>query len=238
MTKNRCIKVIHKLDELNDVIGAKCVLSSLSSLDCGFSFKLFREWAEDAKNTIILPNKGSDGSLARKLYEEWKSKTPEGPEDEKIRSPVSLELPLSLVVKEKVPLEGEELQGYLDQEAEKKRLLEQEAMKRAMAEEDDEDELSEMEQEEPGVARLPEVLLDRLGQLHQYDIYVKDMPRTGGFFKHAQTFKMFPIHEPRIRVDEYGETIDPLLYMKDEEMGIAEPMIPNGPDGMQKVIYI
>ena len=225
---------MHKLDDLNDVIGAKCVLASLSSLDCGFSFKLFREWAEDSKNIIILPDRGLEGSLSRKLYEEWRSKTPEGPEDEKLRSPVSLELPLSLLVKEKVPLEGEELQAYLNQEAEKKLLLEQEAMKRAMADQDDEDELSEMEQEETSVARLPEGLLDRLGQLHQYDIYVKDMPRTGGFFKHAQTFKMFPIHEPRIRVDEYGETIDPLLYMKDEEMPSAEAMM-NGPDGFQKV---
>ena len=218
------------------MIGAKCVLASLSSLDCGFSFKLFREWAEDSKNMIILPDRGIEGSLSRRLYDEWKLKTPDGSEDEKLRFPASLELPLSLNVKERVPLDGEELRAYLDQEAEKKLLKEQEAMKRAIAEEDDEDELSDMEQEESVVTRLPEGLLDRLGQLHQYDIFVKDMPRTGGFFKHAQTFKMFPIHEPRIRVDEYGETIDPQLYMKDEEMAFSiEPSMPNGQDDFQKV---
>lgn len=228
------MRVIHRLDELNDIIGAKCVLASLSSLDCGFSFKLFRDWAEDSKNTIILPDRGSEGSLARKLYDEWKLKTADGSDDEKLRMPVSLELPISLLVKERVPLEGEELQAYLAQEEEKNILLKQEAMKRAIAEQDDEDELSEMEQEESSVTRLPEGLLDRLGQLHQYDIYVKDMPRTGGFFKHAQTFKMFPIHEPRIRVDEYGETIDPLMYMKDEENIVTES-VPNALEGHQKV---
>jgi cleavage and polyadenylation specificity factor subunit 2 len=229
------VRVIHRLEELNDIIGAKCVLASLSSLDCGYSFKLFRDWAEDSKNTIILPDKGPEGSLTRKLFEEWKSKTDDGSDDEKIRSPISLELPLSLIVKERVPLEGEELQAFLAQEEEKKLILEQEAMKRAMADQEDEDELSEMDQEESGATRLPEGLLDRLGQLHQYDIYVKDMPRTGGFFKHAQTFKMFPIHEPRIRVDEYGETIDPLLYMKDEDATVAVP-IPNSLEGYPKVL--
>lgn len=232
------MKIIHRLDELNDIIGAKCVLASLSSLDCGYSFKLFREWAEDAKNTIILPDRGPEGSLARKLFDDWKSKAPEGSDDEALRSPVSLGLNLSLMVKERVPLEGEELQAYLAQEEEKKLILEQEAMKRAMAEQDDdEDELSEMDQDESGVTRLPEGLLDRLGQLHQYDIYVKDMPRTGGFFKHAQTFKMFPIHEPRIRVDEYGEIIDPQLYMKDEDATVAEP-IPIGLEGQSKVCVL
>ena len=70
---------------------------------------------------------------------------------------------------------------------------------------------------------LPEGL-DKLGQgiYHSYDIYVKDMPRSGGFFKHAQTFRMFPVQEPRVRVDDYGEMIDVGAYMKEEEQTAIE----------------
>lgn len=50
----------------------------------------------------------------------------------------------------------------------------------------------------------------------QFDIFVKDQTRTGGFFKQSQAFKMFPVFEYRMRGDDYGEYIDPSVYMKGE----------------------
>jgi cleavage and polyadenylation specificity factor subunit 2 len=57
---------------------------------------------------------------------------------------------------------------------------------------------------------------------HPYDVYIRDMPRSSGFFKHAQAYRMFPVHEPRVRVDDYGEMIDPRAYMREEEQNAIE----------------
>lgn len=118
-------------------------------------------------------------------------------------------------MKEKVPLEGEELEVFLKEQAEKKALEEQEAFNRSLIER--EDELSDEEE------LLPETT-DKSGQGVQqtFDIFVKDAARSSGFFKHAQMFKMYPVHEARVRVDAYGELIDPGAYMKEEEQTAIE----------------
>ena len=130
-------------------------------------------------------------------------------------------------------LEGEELEAHLEAEAERKRVQEeQEAIRRTLAGED-EDELSDIEEEVVTTAAAAGTVteanasnaLDKLHPqqtYHPFDIYVKDMARSSGFFKHAQVYRMFPVHEPRCRVDDYGETIDPSAYMREEEQTAIE----------------
>jgi cleavage and polyadenylation specificity factor subunit 2 len=114
-----------------------------------------------------------------------------------------------------VSLEGEELEHYLAQIAEQKALEEQEGLKRGLVEEDDDDDMSDLD-DAPQAGESTEKMVQ------QYDIYMKDVTRSSGFFKHAQTFRMFPIHQTRIRLDDYGEVIDPSSYMKEEEQTAIE----------------
>ena len=95
---DRCLKIIHDLSELDEMAGPKLVLASLPSLETGFSARLFREWAQDSANTVILPDKGPVGSLCRKLYDSWKTQTVDGEAQDKLRSPVSVNLDLSITV--------------------------------------------------------------------------------------------------------------------------------------------
>ena len=110
-------------------------------------------------------------------------------------------------------MEGQELQDYMDKQAQLKIMQEEEALKRALADQDEEDEMDQ-----------DELILNETDKTvyHPFDIYVKDVSRSSGFFKHAQTFKMFPVYESRTRVDDYGEIIDPGSYMREEEQNAIE----------------
>ena len=57
-----------------------------------------------------------------------------------------------------------------------------------------------------------------------YDTYVKDHSNRKGFFKQAGQFKMYPVHETRNRVDDYGEVVDITMFSKYEEAINAEYM--------------
>ena len=59
--------------ELDKIPGPKVVLASIANLDAGFSRKLFLEWSASPNNIVILPDRGTPGSLCRKLYDEWLS---------------------------------------------------------------------------------------------------------------------------------------------------------------------
>ena len=67
---------------------------------------------------------------------------------------------------------------------------------------------------------------DKLGQesaalSSQYDIYVKDAIRSGGFFKQSQSYRMFPLIDARKKWDDYGETINPSIYTIGEFQVVA-----------------
>jgi cleavage and polyadenylation specificity factor subunit 2 len=65
---------------------------------------------------------------------------------------------------------------------------------------------SDEEVEDTGVAGVP-----------IYDIYVKDHVTRKGFFKQSQAFRMYPVHEVRNRVDDYGEVFDHSAFTKFEQ---------------------
>lgn len=58
-----------------------------------------------------------------------------------------------------------------------------------------------------------------------FDIYVKDQTNRKGFFKQSQVFRMYPVHEVRHRVDEYGEIIDHSAFSKFEQKVMEEYMV-------------
>ena len=51
------------------------MLASVPDLQCGFSRDLFLAWCGSAKNSIILTNRTSPGTLARYLIENPQNKT-------------------------------------------------------------------------------------------------------------------------------------------------------------------
>lgn len=129
-------------------------------------------------------------------------------------------------------MEGEELEKYHENKRLELEAQEAESRKRKKISSNlldgDEDE-DEDEEEGESLLRQQEHQQDNSGIFsghNAYDIYVKQEKDSNAnkqgassrnFFKHDQNFKkMFPIHEPRRRVDDYGEVIDPMIYMHGE----------------------
>ncbi|RKO87450.1 beta-lactamase-like protein [Blyttiomyces helicus] len=192
------------MKELEQVAGPKIVLASLSSLDTGFSAQLLHEWGLMPQNIVILPDRGSPGSMARRLYDRWVETAP--PQvDGSARPSVALDMDVSLIMKKKIPLEGDELAEFLTREQQRKEAEAELLAKAPSMLQEDESDASEDEGEQGEVGSLLTA---------GFDVYVKDATRAGGFFKQSQSYRMFPISEPRKRVDDYGEIIDPAVYMR------------------------
>ena len=107
-------------------------------------------------------------------------------------------------MKRKIPLEGEELEEYLAIQKSKATEIEKTKKEEMIVPEVEESE-SEEEEPEEGVVQT------------SFDTYVKDQSNRKGFFKQAGQFKMFPVHEVRNRVDDYGEVIDITYFSKFQE---------------------
>ncbi|RKP25933.1 beta-lactamase-like protein, partial [Syncephalis pseudoplumigaleata] len=107
----RAIRLVHNKDELDKLAGPKVVLATCASMTTGYSRELWLEWAQQPTNTVILTERGDPHSIARQLHDTWiahyasvKANT------------VHPATPLDLAVKTKIPLEGEELRLYLEEE--------------------------------------------------------------------------------------------------------------------------
>ena len=218
----RCVKLAESMQDLEAISGPKLVLASFTSMNVGYSSVLFRDWSVDPANMIILPERGGPGTLARTLFESWKNLAQDGDQDDKLRPPVDMDLEVSLPVKEKIPLEGDELAEHLAAELARKELEEAAAAQRDEEQESDEDEDELMDAEQSGGPSGTAVAAAMDASHHPFDVYIRDIPRSSGFFKHAQAYRMFPVVEPRVRVDDYGEIIDPRAYMREEEQNAIE----------------
>ncbi|CAG8667410.1 18459_t:CDS:10 [Dentiscutata erythropus] len=195
----RYLRLCHKYKDLSKYPGPKVVLASNSSLDTGYARDLLLEWGTSESNALILTDRGPPNSLARKVYNEWNrlSQSNDGP----VKPPVNLDLTMDLLIKKKVPLEGTELSEY---KSELRKKQEREAAQAALIAkslsiiEDDESDESESEIGDTDI----EELLSK-----QFDLYVRDATKYGGFFKQTQSYLMFPYVEKRKRYDDYGEII-------------------------------
>ncbi|CAJ0632809.1 909_t:CDS:2 [Entrophospora sp. SA101] len=179
--------------------GPKVVLASNVSLETGFSREFLFEISKSDINALILTDRGPPNSLARKLYHEWdrKSQTSQGV----VKPAAALDLTINLMINKKVPLEGAELLEY---KAEQRKKQEREAAQAALIakslsiiEEDETDD----EESEAGDTDMEELLAK------QFDLYVRDATKYGGFFKQTQSYLMYPFVEKRKRYDDYEEQL-------------------------------
>ncbi|CAF4141213.1 unnamed protein product [Rotaria sp. Silwood2] len=108
----RYVKLCHDLNELEKVRAPKVVLASQPDLECGFARDLFIQWVENDKNSIILTTRTCPGTLARELIDKPNLTT------------------IEVEVRRKVPLEGVELEEYM----ERQRILNEQNAAKAQAE--------------------------------------------------------------------------------------------------------
>lgn len=219
------LRLCHKIEDLENYPGPKVVIASNYSLETGFARELFVRWMtgseQQSNNTLILTDKSGPGSLARRIYEDWESQassmemdivTQQQQQGTRNRVPVKpaieYEKTMDLTVYKRVPLEGAELAEF---EAAQKAKAERDAAQAAMIArsktimEDDESDSSDLDEADDNM----EDLLTK-----QFDLYVRDTGKSGGFFKQAQSYRMFPYLEKRKKIDDYGEAIQIEHYMK------------------------
>lgn len=108
--------LVNKADLDNAPEGPKVVLASMASLEAGFSHDIFVDWGNDVKNLVLFTERGQFGTLARMLQADPPPKA------------------VKVTVSERVPLVGEELIAY---EEEQNRIKKEEALKASLIKEEE-----------------------------------------------------------------------------------------------------
>lgn len=195
------VKLCHNLAELAKIPEPKVVLASVPDLQCGFSRDLFLAWCGSAKNSIILTNRTSPGTLARYLIENPQNKT------------------VTMEIRRRVKLEGTELDDFLKKKQEKEN---ENARKKAQEKRELEDESSDESETEMDI----DVYSTIGGQKAKHDLMMKSEGKSRtGFFKQAKkAYPMFPFTEEKVKWDEYGEIIRPEDYTILEVAPVDEEM--------------
>ncbi|XP_064621428.1 cleavage and polyadenylation specificity factor subunit 2-like [Lineus longissimus] len=186
------VQLCHSLGELARVPEPKVVLASVPHMQCGFSRDLFIQWCGNPKNSIILTCRTSPGTLARQLIDNPTEKH------------------ITVEVKRRVRLEGQELEEYVKREKEKDAMSAALKAEQAKMEKDESSDESDMEVEE--------------GTSVKHDLMSKGEGKArSSFFKHAKkTYPMFPFSEERIRWDDYGEIVRTEDYSVPDAVPIEE----------------
>ncbi|CAL2045573.1 unnamed protein product [Caenorhabditis brenneri] len=206
------VTLCHSHQELLRVRSPKVVLCSSQDMEAGFSRELFLDWCSDSRNGVILTARPSSFTLAAKLVN-LAERANDGilrPEDRLI----------SLLVKKRVPLEGEELLEYkrrkAERDAEETRMRMERARRQAQANESDDSDDDDMAA--PIVPRHSEKDFRSFDGIendsHCFDIMAKwDNQQKASFFKTTKkSFPMYPYIEEKIKWDDYGEVIKPEDY--------------------------
>eukprot|EP01080_Neovahlkampfia_damariscottae_P009302 gene9302-1390_t len=163
------IQLIHHIDELKKNNHPVVIISPSETLQCGFSRELFTKKCSDRKNLILLTEKPKEDTLPYKILNQNK---------------------ITIKLKKRVPLEGEELDDFeykrrLLKEAEKKKKRDDEARKKVIEIRDEED----SDDEETETLNNPRLFLPENLRYHSQ-------------------FLMFPCVEKSYQFDEYGQMID------------------------------
>ncbi|KAJ3220872.1 cleavage and polyadenylation specificity factor subunit 2 [Clydaea vesicula] len=239
----KCVQNIKELSKFSQM--GRIVLTSMASpvksMDHGFSHILLQQLGTDPDTLVILTDRGSPDSLCRSLYKKWESEL----ENNEVKGEIKLNMEVDFVQKEKIPLQGAELENYKRAEIEKN-IIEDLMKKKEEVDELDSD--SDLEEEilKENLKFLnnnqnnPEFSNFGDFQQNQYDIHLKDNKKKNqfgsvnasnvigtSFFKHSnRIFKMFPVVEKRLKYDDYGEIFDPTIYMTGEfQSVIAQKLI-------------
>lgn len=231
-------------DEMINIFSSrepKLILSVPASLSHGPSRSLFADFAVNEGNMVVLTQRTGMGTLNRFLLDRWEAGQEDSQrwQDGHIGVPVSLDRPIDMELRIKVPLQGVELEEYREKEklakeqanakkaaAARQQQMREEEVESSGSESDDsddsdsgEDVTAEVTEEMEGVDW---TILDQeeVGLRYQsYDIYVKGhQNKTSNFFKSNDAsvprFRVFPFIEKRKRVDDFGEVIDVSSWLR------------------------
>ena len=208
------------------------------SMSYGASRRLLTTFSNTPGNSIVLTNRGTSGSLARKIFDIWNEnqnahcKWGSG----KIGDVIQANWNIQYKLHEKVPLLGEELEQYQalersNREQEAARKAADSRRRRMMEADAEESEESDNENESDDDNDENTMDVDNTSSMKKvndesrnnddegvqqisYDIYLKGHSTRGAtsFFKTAASaaprFRMFPFTDIRRKVDSYGEAID------------------------------
>jgi len=180
------LKLCHSMAEVNKVPAPKVVLASMPDMESGFARDLFIQWCSNPKNSIILTSRSSPGTLGRDLIVNGGERS------------------ISLQVRRRVKLTGQELEDHRAREKELNKKSHTSLVEEALDDESDSD--TEMEV----VVKDPKLGIEKIVKQVKHDILMK--PETGkrqtGFFKSNKSrYPMYPCHEEKIKYDDYGEII-------------------------------
>lgn len=187
-------------DELDNAsTGPKVVLASVASLEAGFSHDIFAEWAADVKNLVLFTERGQFGTLARMLQADPPPKA------------------VKMTMSRRVPLVGDELIAY---EEEQKRLKREEELKASLIKEEEskvshgpDSNLSDPMVIDSGNTHSPLDAVGSRGSGH------RDILIDGFVPPSTSVAPMFPFYENSLEWDEFGEVINPDDYVvQDEDM--------------------
>ncbi|KAK2466104.1 hypothetical protein APHAL10511_001746 [Amanita phalloides] len=139
----------------------KLILAVPASLSHGPSRNLFTDFASVPDNVVLLTSRGEEGTLGRVLFNMWNdSQRPDDKWDRgKVGSNIMMDGVLQLRLNHKVPLQGAELEAYLQKErvVKEKEAAQQAALVRNQrmleADEDESDSESEFDAEEEDEVR-------------------------------------------------------------------------------------
>jgi cleavage and polyadenylation specificity factor subunit 2 len=194
------VKIASSWEDLLKYPNPKLVLATNDSLSSGFSLDVLRDIHMDAKNLIILPGKGQEGSLARQLYDGvMKSETP--------TEIVTLNETYSCELQRRIPLSGTELDQWVAERNEKNEHDKKQADLMAKNKSIMEADLSDDDESETIPMGKSSGTLRVVNQGHQvkfvgFDAFVANQPLA-----------RFPFVEHRRLYDEYGEVIKAEQFM-------------------------
>ncbi|XP_078182694.1 cleavage and polyadenylation specificity factor 100 isoform X1 [Carex rostrata] len=191
--------IINKSDLENYANVPKVVLTSMASLEVGFSHDMFVELATETKNLVLFTERGQFGTLARMLQVDPPPKA------------------VKVTMSKRVPLVGDELKAY-DEEQEK--IKKEEAVKKASIIKVEEvraasSHLSESSKGDSMMIDPPSAVASSEVASHfhgKMDILVDGFTPPS-----TSVTPMFPFFENTAQWDDFGEVINPDDYVIQEE---------------------
>ncbi|VDK54435.1 unnamed protein product [Anisakis simplex] len=108
----RHVQLCHSSFDLMRVRSPKVVLVSGLDMECGFSREIFLEWCSDIRNTVIVTGRSGDRTLGSKLIRMA---------EQMAEKPSAMNRILTLEVKRRIRLEGNELENYRSKKREEER---------------------------------------------------------------------------------------------------------------------
>lgn len=189
--KFKHLQVRQQLEDLRYLPQPITVLATQPDLECGFAKDLFALWSTDPKNSIIFTQRPAPNTLGYQV----------------LHSTTRL---IEVEIWQRIELQGEELQEYKKKEEEKKQLALIESQKALSINDSASDDDTAVDK--PVKSRMSKPS----HQPSKHDLTMTENQERGTvFFKQARkTYPMFPTPaERKIKVDDYGEEINPDDYV-------------------------